>query len=55
MKEKGKAKSYVLDSSAILELWNDEDGAETVEKILRSGLKVYASLLYCISGQNTLF
>lgn len=27
--------SFVLDTSAILALWNEEDGASTVEKILR--------------------
>ena len=29
------AESFVLDTSAILALWNEEDGASTVEKILR--------------------
>jgi uncharacterized protein len=29
--------AFVLDTSAILALWNDEEGAATVEKILREG------------------
>jgi predicted nucleic acid-binding protein len=45
MKERNKAKSYVLDSSAILALWNDEEGAETVEQILRSRSNVYVSFM----------
>ncbi len=40
--------AFVLDTSAILALWNEEDGASTVEKILRErpGLrKVYVSFM----------
>ena len=32
---KETAESFVLDTSAILALWNEEEGASTVEKILR--------------------
>jgi predicted nucleic acid-binding protein len=51
MKEKKKIKgaetspSFVLDSSALLTLWNDEVGAEVVEGILRSGKSVYISFM----------
>jgi predicted nucleic acid-binding protein len=39
---------YSLDTSAILALWNDEDGSVTVERILRDGSrrrKVYVSFM----------
>lgn len=51
MKEKKKIKladhpdSFVLDSSALLTLWNGEEGAARVEEILRSGKKVYISFM----------
>jgi predicted nucleic acid-binding protein len=40
--------AFVLDTSAILALWNDEDGAPAVEKILReksNHLKIYVSFM----------
>jgi predicted nucleic acid-binding protein len=40
--------AFVLDTSAILALWNDEDGAATVEKILRERpdqRKIYVSFM----------
>jgi len=43
-----KAESFVLDTSAILALWNEEDGASTVEKILRNKRhhrKIYVSFM----------
>ncbi|MBI5582747.1 MAG: PIN domain-containing protein [Deltaproteobacteria bacterium] len=36
---------FCLDSSALLTLWNDEPGAETVEEILRSGAKPFLSFM----------
>jgi predicted nucleic acid-binding protein len=42
------AESFVLDTSAILALWNEEDGAATVEKILRDRRhhrKIYVSFM----------
>jgi predicted nucleic acid-binding protein len=39
---------FVLDTSAILTLWNEEEGAATVDKILRDGArhrKVFASFM----------
>jgi predicted nucleic acid-binding protein len=43
-----KAESFVLDTSAILALWNEEDGAAAVEKILRDRRrqrKIYISFM----------
>ena len=40
--------SFVLDTSAILTLWNEEDGASTVEKLLREKphhRKIYISFM----------
>jgi len=40
--------AFVLDTSAILALWNEEDGASTVEKILREkpdSRKIYVSFM----------
>ena len=40
--------AFVLDTSAILALWNEEDGANTVEKILRERpghRKIYVSFM----------
>ena len=40
--------SFVLDTSAILTLWNEEEGAATVDKILRDGArrrKVFVSFM----------
>ncbi len=36
---------YVLDTSAILTLWNDEEDANTVENILRSHSKIFISFM----------
>jgi predicted nucleic acid-binding protein len=50
-------KTYILDTSAILTLWNEERGCQTVEDILRIGLKkknafasfmTYMEATYCI-------
>jgi predicted nucleic acid-binding protein len=51
MKEKKKIKkeapseSVVLDSSALLTLWNDEAGADQVAELLGSGKKIYISFM----------
>jgi len=44
----GENRSFVLDTSALLAYWNDEKGADEVEKILRAGLssaKIYVSFM----------
>ena len=43
MKKTGATESYVFDTSALLTLWNDEEGAETVDRVLRSGNSVQVS------------
>ncbi|MBI5327776.1 MAG: PIN domain-containing protein [Deltaproteobacteria bacterium] len=56
MKKKEGSKIYLLDTSAVLALWNAEDGADTVEDILKksSNASVFVSFMtfmecrYCI-------
>jgi ribonuclease VapC len=43
--------SYVLDTSAILTLWNDEEGADIVEGILRSNATVTVSFMSFMEGR----
>ena len=43
--------SYVLDTSALLIFWNDEEGADTVERILRSGTRVSVSFMSYMEGR----
>jgi uncharacterized protein len=45
IKKAESVKGNVLDSSALLTLWNDEAGAEVVESILHSGEKIYISFM----------
>ena len=51
MKEKRKNKkepipvSVVLDSSALLSLWNDEEGSDIVADLFQSGKKIYLSFM----------
>lgn len=51
MKKTGTEDSYLLDTSALLTLWNDEEGADIVETILRSGRKVSVSFMSCMEGR----
>lgn len=46
-----KVDSYVFDTSALLTLWNDEEGAETVEELLRSDAHGYISFMTCMEGR----
>ena len=43
--------AYVFDTSALLTLWNDEEGADLVEHLLRSGAHIYVSFMSCMEGQ----
>lgn len=43
--------SYLFDTSALLTLWNDEQGAESVEYLLRSGVQIYVSFMSCMEGR----
>lgn len=47
MKKKEGSKIYLLDTSALLALWNAEDGADTVEDILKksSDASVFVSFM----------
>jgi predicted nucleic acid-binding protein len=45
IKKAESIKGNVLDSSALLTLWNDEVGSEVVENILHSGEKIYISFM----------
>ena len=47
--------SYVLDTSAILTLWNNEEGADTVEDILRSNATVRVSFMSFMEGRYRLW
>jgi predicted nucleic acid-binding protein len=49
--KKTGADSYVFDTSALLTLWNDEGGADSVEYLLRSGVSVYVSFMSCMEGR----
>ncbi|NTW36283.1 MAG: type II toxin-antitoxin system VapC family toxin [Syntrophobacteraceae bacterium] len=49
------AESYVFDTSALLTLWNDEEGADEVERLLRSGAVVYVSFMTCMEGRYRLW
>jgi len=47
--------SYVLDTSAILTLWNEEEGANIVEHILRSDATIYVSFMSFMEGRYRLW
>jgi len=55
MRKPDKALSYVLDTSAILSLWNDEEGADIVEDILRSNAIIYVSFMSLMEGRYRLW
>lgn len=55
MKKTDKKDSFVLDTSAIFTLWNDEEGADTVESILRSGSSIYVSFMSFMEGRYRLW
>ena len=50
-----KPSSYVFDTSALLALWNDEEGADTVEHILRSGATIHVSFMSFMEGRYKLW
>ena len=51
MKKTKAIDSYVFDTSALLTLWNDEEGADSVEHLLRSGARVYVSFMSCMESR----
>jgi predicted nucleic acid-binding protein len=55
MQKTDNAESYVLDTSAVFALWNDEEGADTVEHILHSGAPVLVSFMTIMEGRYRLW
>ncbi|TAN39397.1 MAG: PIN domain-containing protein [Nitrospirae bacterium] len=55
MQKAGNPESYVLDTSAIFALWNDEAGADTVVHILHSGAPVLVSFMTIMEGRYRLW
>lgn len=51
VEKKNSADAYLFDTSALLTLWNDEEGADVVEDILRSGARVCVSFMSCMEGR----
>jgi ribonuclease VapC len=51
MKKTKLSDSYVFDTSALLTLWNDEEGADVVGDLLRSDSLVYVSFMSCMEGR----
>ena len=49
--QKTEGKPYLLDTSAIIALWADEDGAGAVEAALRSREKIYMSFMSYMEGK----
>jgi predicted nucleic acid-binding protein len=45
MKRTRATDSYVFDTSVLLTLWNDEEGADLLESLLREGVDVYVSFM----------
>jgi predicted nucleic acid-binding protein len=53
-----EVRSYVLDTSAVLAFWNDEEGADEVEEILRGApdrTEVYFSFMTLMEGKYRLW
>jgi predicted nucleic acid-binding protein len=55
MMKKDPAESYLFDTSALLTLWNDEEGADEVEHLIRSGAVVYVSFMTFMEGRYRLW
>ncbi len=55
MKKTKASDSHLLDTSALLTLWNSEEGADSVEHILRSGMPVYVSFMSFMEGRYRLW
>lgn len=51
IEKKDSVESFLFDTSALLTLWNDEEGADMVEDILRSGARVCISFMSCMEGR----
>lgn len=55
MKKTQAIDAYVFDTSALLTLWNDEDGADWVEDMLRSNTQVYVSFMSYMESRYRLW
>ena len=55
MEETETTDSYVLDTSALITLWNDEEGADSVEHVLRSSAQVYISFMSYMESRYRLW
>jgi len=55
MKKTKATDSYVFDTSALLTLWNDEEGADSVEHLLRSNANVYVSFMSYMESRYRLW
>ncbi len=49
--KKTEGKPYLLDTSAIIAFWADENGADEVEAVLRSREKIYMSFMSYMEGK----
>jgi len=45
MKKTKRSEVYVFDTSALLTLWNNEEGADEVERLLRSDVVIHVSFM----------
>lgn len=51
MKKTKTIDSYVFDTSALITLWNDEEGADMVEDLLRADCRIFVSFMSCMEGR----
>jgi ribonuclease VapC len=51
MKKTHLSDSYVFDTSALLTLWNDEEGADEVGRLLHSDSPIDVSFMSCMEGR----
>ena len=55
MKKTNSQDTFILDTSALFALWNDEAGAETVARILRSDARIHISFMTVMEGRYRLW
>jgi predicted nucleic acid-binding protein len=51
MNKTKQSEGYVFDTSALLTLWNNEEGADEVERLLRSNALVHVSFMTCMEAR----
>jgi predicted nucleic acid-binding protein len=52
---KKTAEPYVFDTSALLTLWNDKEGSDSVEHLLRSNVNIYVSFMSYMESRYRLW